>query len=70
MNFLILNFSDIQIHTFLFIPPGLKGLPGASSNRIVRLSVCLSVRLSLSVCAKFRPAFKQSAIFKVWVMKQ
>ena len=25
-----------------FYAPGLKGLPGASSNRIVRLSVCLS----------------------------
>ena len=30
-----------------FYAPGLKGLPGASSNRIVRLSVCLSVCLSV-----------------------
>ena len=35
-----------------FYAPGLKGPPGASSNRIVRLSLCLSVRLSVcpSVC--------------------
>ena len=28
---------------YYFYAPGLKGPPGASSNRIVRLSVCLSV---------------------------
>ena len=42
--------------------PGLKGPSGASSNRIICPSVCLSVRL------QFRPACKQSAIFKVWVV--
>ena len=30
-----------------FLCPGLKGPPGASSNRIVRPSICLSVRLSV-----------------------
>ena len=30
-----------------FYAPGLKGPPGASSNRIVRLSVRLSARLSV-----------------------
>ena len=39
-----------------FYAPGLKGLPGASSNLIVR--------------PQFRPAYTQSAIFKVWVMIQ
>ena len=35
-----------------FYAPGLKGPPGASSNRIVRPSVCLSV--CLSVCPSVR----------------
>ena len=35
-----------------FYAPGLKGLPGASSNRIVRPSVCPSVRPS--VCLSVR----------------
>ena len=51
----ILNLSNCE-----FYAPSLKGLPGASSNRFIRLSVCL----------KFRPAYKQSAIFKVWVVIQ
>ena len=39
-----------------FYAPGLKGPPGASSNQIVRPSVCLSVCLSvrLSVCPSVR----------------
>ena len=47
-----------------FYVPGLKGPPGASSNRIVRPPVCLSVCLTvcLSVCPYFRPAYKQSPI--------
>ena len=52
-----------------FSAPGMKGPPGASSVWIV----CPSVRLSvhLSVCPLyplFRPAYKQSAIFKVVVV--
>ena len=35
-----------------FYAPGLKGPPGASSNWIVRLSVCLSV--CLSICLSVR----------------
>ena len=38
-----------------FYAPGLKGPPGASSNRIV----------CLFICPYFIPAYKQSAIFKV-----
>ena len=68
------------LFTVDFYVPGLKGPPGASSNRIVcpsvrlsaRPSVRPSIRLSvcLSVCPYFRPAYKQSAIFKVWVVIQ
>ena len=54
---LVLEFafqSDLIVSSgFLyFYAPGLKGPPGASSNRIVRPSVCLSVCLSVrpSVC--------------------
>ena len=35
-----------QLIRITFYAPGLKGLPGASSNRIVRLFVCLSIILS------------------------
>ena len=42
-----------------FYAPGLKGLLGASSNRIVRLSVCPSV------CPLFRPAYKVQKL-KFW----
>ena len=41
---------------YSFYAPGLKGPPGASSNRIVRPFVCNSIPLT------------NSAIFKVWVM--
>ena len=36
----------------MFYVPGLKGPPGASSNRIVRPSVCLSVRNSVPLTNK------------------
>ena len=39
------KYTNIHVH---FYAPGLKGPPGASSNWIVHLSVCLS--LCLSVC--------------------
>ena len=42
--FKVLYQYDFMIH---FYAPGLKGPPWASSNRIVRLSICLSVRLSV-----------------------
>ena len=44
-NFTILTLGTYSCH--YFYAPGLKGQPGASSNRIVRLSVHLSVRLSV-----------------------
>ena len=37
---------SVCLWQFLFYAPGLKGPPGASSNRIVRPSVCPSVPLS------------------------
>ena len=40
------NVEDVKC-ALCFYAPGLKGPPGASSNQIVRLSVCLSVRLSV-----------------------
>ena len=39
----IFYFNFKWSHKLRFYAPGLKGPPGASSNRIVRLSVCLSV---------------------------
>ena len=42
---ILLSREDIYIYPFFM--PGLKGPPGASSNRIVRSSVCLSVCLSV-----------------------
>ena len=58
-----------QIHLSTdFYAPGLKGPPGASSNRIVRLSVRPSVRLSVRLSVI--PSRLQSAIFKVWVVIQ
>ena len=47
-----------------FYAPGLKGPPGASSSRIV----CLSIRPSACLC--LIPSGLQSAIFKVWVIIQ
>ena len=37
----------MRVCKIFFLCPGLKGLPGASSYRIVRPSVCLFVRLSV-----------------------
>ena len=39
--------SAKKVTDIYFYATGLKGPPGASSNRIVRLSVCLSVRNSV-----------------------
>ena len=38
-----INFEPLEVETSYFYAPGLKGPPGASSNRIVRLSVRPSV---------------------------
>ena len=37
--------TNFEPHECVFYAPALKGPPGASSNRIVRPSVCLFVRL-------------------------
>ena len=42
--FSTINWDNIRSGMIVFYAPGLKGSPGASSNRIVRLSVRLSVR--------------------------
>ena len=61
-TYMIDIYLDIQITTRVFnsywlsiainYAPGLKGPPGASSNRIVRLSVCPSVRNSVPLANK------------------
>ena len=53
---------------FDFNAPDLKGLLGASSVWIL----CLSVHQSVCPFVRplFRPAYVQSAIFKVWVVTQ
>ena len=45
-----------------FFAIGLNGPLGKNSNRIVRLCVCLSVRM------QNRPAYNQNELFKVWLM--
>ena len=43
----------------------------AGGHLVIGLSVCLSVRLPVRLSAHNSvPAYKQSAIFKVWVMIQ
>ena len=46
-DFSCLYFLETIIDALNFYAPGLKGLLGASSNRIVHPSVCLSVHLSV-----------------------
>ena len=60
---LVIKFLVRYINFAYFYAPGLKGPPGASSNWIIHRFVCLSI-------CKFHSAFKQGAIFKVWVMMQ
>ena len=78
---LVIAFEQRESSSFIFhtcIPfgkifhvvscPDLNGLPGASSNRIFRLYVRQSVRPSFHL--SIIPSHLQSAISKVWVLKQ
>ena len=50
--FLSVIFAILKINILSFYAPGLKGPPGASSNRIVCPSVCLSVRPSVRLSVR------------------
>ena len=74
VNFLPIDFKgsmDFNALSASFYAPSLKGPPGASSNRIVRLSVCPSV--CLPVCPSVHnsiPPTNKVQYLKVWVVVQ